>query len=333
MKISVITPFYNEIESLPTLYLRLTSVLSKLDDDYELVLIDDHSNDGSDRLVQEWASSDSRVVYVRLARNSGSHAACSAGLQVVSGDCAVLIAADLQDPPETIPELVEKWKDDFQVVWAVRSERQGESKMTLFFASVYYWLMRKIALPEMPSQGADFVLVDRRIIDVYNSIPEKHTSILAMILWIGFRQTSVYYVKQARHAGVSKWTFSKRIKLMIDSLFSFSYAPIRAMSFIGMIMALGGFLYAAIVIVGRLIGYVDAGTGFAAIMVALLIGQGLVLTMMGVLGEYLWRTFDESRGRPRYVIEKCMNTANPDKKDDEVLSSLLKSSSANDVHS
>ena len=307
MKISVITPFFNEVENLPTLYERLSDVLSQLDDEYELVLIDDHSHDGGEKLVQNWASEDSHVVYVRLARNSGSHAACTAGLQFASGDCAVLIAADLQDPPESIPLLIEKWKEGYQVVWAVRSERQGESRLTLLFARIYYWLMRKIALPEMPSQGADFVLVDRKVIDVYNSIPEKHTSILAMILWIGFRQTSIQYVKQARHAGVSKWTFSKRIKLMIDSLFSFSYAPIRIMSFLGIVMAFTGFAYAAFVAIGRIVGFVEAGTGFAAIMVTLLIGQGLVLTMMGVLGEYLWRTFDESRGRPRYVIETCTN--------------------------
>ena len=173
---------------------------------------------------------------------------------------------------------------------------------------MYYRLMRWMALPEMPAKGADFLLIDRKVIDACNAISEKHTSLLAMILWMGFRQTSIEYVKQARHAGKSKWTLAKKLKLFVDSIVSFSYVPIRLMSLLGLLMAAGGFVYALAVVVGRLTGWVAAGTGFAALMTVLLVGQGAILIMLGILGEYLWRTFDEARGRPRYIIEEYVTS-------------------------
>jgi dolichol-phosphate mannosyltransferase len=168
--------------------------------------------------------------------------------------------------------------------------------------------MRLLALPDMPKKGADVMLLDRKVIDAYNAIREKHTSLLAMILWLGFRQTSIEYVKQARHAGKSKWTLSKKLKLVVDSIVSFSYVPIRAMSLLGGGMALCGFGYATAILVGRVCGWVLAGTGFAALMTVLLIGQGSILLMLGILGEYLWRTYDEARGRPRYIVEEYVTS-------------------------
>ena len=159
----------------------------------------------------------------------------------------------------------------------------------------------------MPATGADFLLVDRKVIDAYNQIREKHTSFMAMILWIGFRQTFITYTKEARLAGRSKWTLRKKLKLFVDSVVSFSYVPIRLMSVFGFLLALCGFAYAIAVVVGRLIGYVVAsGTGFAALMTVLLVGQGAVLMALGIVGEYLWRTFDEARGRPRYILEEYL---------------------------
>jgi len=303
-KLSVITAIFNEEQNLPLFRERLTEAMANLDLDVEIVLVDDHSSDESGTIVRSWQAKDARVAYVRLSRNCGSHAAFSAGLANCTGDCAVLLAADLQDPPEVVPELLAKWRDGFGVVWAVRSLREGESWSTVLFASMYYRLMRQFALPDMPAKGADFLLMDRKVIDAYNAIPEKNTSFLAMILWMGFRQTSVEYVKKSRHSGKSKWTIAKKIKLSIDSMVSFSYVPIRLMSLLGMVMATGGFLYALVVVVGRLMGWVTAGTGFAALMTVLLVGQGGILVMLGVLGEYLWRTFDEARGRPRYIIDE-----------------------------
>ena len=306
-KVSVITPFFNEAGNLPEWKDRLLAVFDALQEDHEFVLVDDHSQDRGSSYARDWALRDRNVRYIRLARNQGSHAACAAGLAHCIGDCAVLLAADLQDPPETIHQLLEAWRTGYDVVWAARAERKGEKWSTRLFAGAFYWLMRRIALPDMPSKGADFLLIDRKVIDTYNAIPERNTSFLAMILWMGFRQTTIEYVKQARRAGRSKWTFAKKLKLLIDSVVSFSYTPIRLMSALGLLMAFCGFLYALSVIVGRLAGWVTAGTGFAALMTVLLVGQGLILAMLGILGEYLWRTFDEARGRPRYIIEEYLH--------------------------
>jgi dolichol-phosphate mannosyltransferase len=202
-------------------------------------------------------------------------------------------------------------------VWAVRVAREGEKWSTKASAGIYYWLMRHVALPTMPAKGADFLLVDRKVIDAYNRIGEKNTSMLGMILWMGFRQSFIPYVKQARYGGRSKWTFAKRFKLFVDSVVSFSYLPIRAMSLVGLGMALAGFLYAVVVVVGRLAGWINTGTGFAALMTAVLAGQGVIMAMLGVLGEYVWRAYDEARGRPQYIIEEHVHA------DESADSSLL----------
>jgi dolichol-phosphate mannosyltransferase len=308
-RLSVLTAFYNEAPNLPRLRERLSAVFEHLDVEPEIVLIDDHSTDDSPAVAKQWASTDERVSYFRLSRNCGSHAAFSAGLEKCSGDCAVLLAADLQDPPETIPALIAKWREGFEVVWAVRGGRKGEAWTTKLFSRIYYWLMQRLALPEMPATGADFVLVDRKVVDAYNRVREKHTSFMAMILWIGFRQTFISYTKEVRLAGRSKWTLRKKLKLFVDSIVSFSYAPIRLMSVFGFVLALCGFAYAIAVVIGWLVGYVVAGTGYAALMTVLLIGQGSILMALGIVGEYLWRTFDEVRGRPRYFFEEQISAA------------------------
>ncbi len=309
-RISILTAVFNEDENLPEFRRRVTSLADDSTEEFEFVVVDDHSSDKSQSLTHAWANVDSRVTYIRLSRNCGSHAAFSAALAHCTGDCAILLAADMQDPPEVSSTLIAKWMEGYDVVWAARSLRESESWWTQFSASMYYRLMRLVALPDMPKKGADFLLMDRKVIDAYNAIPEKNTSFLAMILWMGFRQTTIQYIKQARNAGTSKWTLSKKIKLLVDSMVSFSYVPIRFMSLFGFMMAAAGFLYGSFVLVGRLTGLVAAGTGFAALMTVLLVGQGAILLMLGVLGEYLWRTFDEARGRPRYIIEEFIESAN-----------------------
>jgi glycosyltransferase involved in cell wall biosynthesis/carbonic anhydrase/acetyltransferase-like protein (isoleucine patch superfamily) len=301
--LSIITFFLNEADNLPHLKERLFSVLDRSEMETECVLVDDHSTDASREIALRWVAERPRTTYLRLSRNFGSHAAIAAGLKYATGDCAVVMAADLQDPPEVIPALLERWREGNDVVWACRSGRAGESPATRAASKIYYRLMRWFALPEMPAEGADFVLLGRSVIDAYNAIAEKHTSVFAVILWMGFRQSSVAYVKQARHAGQSRWTPAKKLRLAIDSIVSFSDLPIRALSLLGLLMATGGLLYGAIVVVGRLSGRAIAGTGFAALMTALLVGQGLILIMLGILGEYLWRTFDQVRGRPKFIIE------------------------------
>jgi dolichol-phosphate mannosyltransferase len=322
LKIGIVIPLFNEVLNLPVLVERLGSTMEgllKSGYDFEVVFVDDHSTDETPAMVKQLLHEKPWLRFIRLSRNFGSYTALAAGLQYCTADCAILMAADLQDPPELIPQIVAKWREGYEVVWAVRAEREGESRLTKILAGTFYWLMRHMVLPEIPTKGADFLLMDRKAINAYNSIPEKHTSFLAMVLWMGFRQTAIEYVKQARHAGKSKWTLAKKIKLLIDSVVSFSYVPIRLMSLLGFIMATSGFLYALVVIVGRLTGWVAPGTGFAALMTVLLVGQGAILIMLGILGEYLWRTFDEVRGRPRYIIEEYVTSkelsSTPDTKD------------------
>lgn len=314
-RLSIITAFLNEEQNLPAFRRRTLAAVGSLAAKYgesfshEIVLVDDHSTDAGETFAKAWAADDSHVQYLRLSRNFGSHAALAAGLAHCRGDCAVLLAADLQDPPETIIPLYERWLSGMEVVWAVRENRQGESAVHRLFAGLYYRLMQRIASRQVPAQGAGFLLLDRKVIDAYNAIEEKHTNFALVITLLGFRQANIAFHKEARTAGESKWTFRRKAKVFVDSVVSFSVAPVRLASLAGLLLATAGFVYAAIVIVGRLAGWISAGTGFAALMTVLLVGQGAILAMLGVLGEYLWRTFDQVRGRPRYVVQQRI--ANP----------------------
>ena len=304
-RLSVLIPAYNEESNIPILRERLTALFdSTADYAFELIVVDDHSADATFDLLKVWAEADPRVRVIRLSRNFGSHAAFHAGLAECTGDAATFLAADLQDPPELVLDLARQWKGGSEVVWAVRTAREGEKMSVKLFSRIYYETLRRLALAEMPSQGADFFLLDRKVIDAYLKIPEKNTSFVCMVLWMGFRQSFLPYVKKARATGTSKWTLSKKIKLFVDSIVSFSFTPIRAMSLLGVLFAAGGFAFAAWVVLARLAGWVTPGTGYAALMTVLLVGFGLVMLMLGIMGEYLWRTFDEARGRPRYIVEE-----------------------------
>jgi len=300
--LSVVTPAYNEADNLPVLRGRLSQALSSLDLDWEWVVVDDHSTDGTFSVIEDMARQDPRIHGIRFARNFGSHRAITCGLDHARGDCAVIMAADLQDPPETLPALLAKWQAGGQVVWAVRAGREGEKASTVGFARLYYFLMRHVVgMKEMPPTGADFLLIDRRVIDAIRQFDENSTGIMALITWMGFRQATITYNKQARLHGRSGWTLEKKLKLVVDSITSFTYLPIRLMSYLGFVVALMGFLYAGVVAANALTGL--PVQGWASLMVVLLVIGGVQMLMMGVLGEYLWRALDESRRRPRFIIE------------------------------
>jgi len=305
--LSVVVAAFNEEGNLPLLYERLTALdWAALGADLELVFVDDHSRDRTPGLLRELAARDPRIKVLRFSKNFGSHKAFTAGLEHCTGDAAVILAADLQDPPETIPQLFARWRAGAKVVWAVRDERPGESPVTVALARLYYFLMRRFAEVQPPRSGADFLLVDRQVLDLLRQSPEKHTSLLALIQWMGFAQDQITYTKAPRHAGRSKWTLRKKLKLSIDSFVSFSYVPIRLMSTCGFLFACTGFVYAVVVAV-RALAYGSPVQGWPALMCAVLITSGVQLLMLGVLGEYLWRAFDETRGRPRYIVEERIN--------------------------
>jgi dolichol-phosphate mannosyltransferase len=301
--LSVVTPAYNEAQNLPLLYERLCRALGTLDLDWEWIVVDDHSSDRTLAVVAEIAGRDARVHGIRLARNSGSHTALTCGLHHARGNCAVVMAADLQDPPETVPALIAPWRQGAQVVWAVRAGREGETASTRWLARLYYALMRHAAgIKDMPATGADFFLIDRRVLEAFRQFPEHNVSVLALLTWMGFRQATVAYTKRARLHGRSGWTLRKKLKLVADSITSFSYGPVRMMSYLGGGVALTGFVCALAVIGTSLAGRTPAGwAGMAALLLVL---GGMQMLMLGLLGEYVWRALDESRRRPRYLIEE-----------------------------
>jgi dolichol-phosphate mannosyltransferase len=301
--LSIVVPAYNEAENLPLLHRRISALnWTAMDADFELIIADDCSSDSTPQVLESLRNGDPRVKWLRFSRNFGSHMAVTAALLHCAGDAAVVMAADLQDPPEIIPRLIDRWRQGSRVVWAVRDSREGESPGTLLAARIYYFLMRRISDFKPPPEGADFLLLDRAVIEALRQSPEKHTTVFGLVQWMGFSQASVEYTKAARAAGVSKWTFRKKIKLCIDSLVSFSYVPIRMMAALGLLTALLGFAYAAVVVVRALAGVAPV-SGWSSLMCVVLVMSGVQMLLLGILGEYLWRTYDETRKRPAFIIE------------------------------
>lgn len=319
LDVSVVLPAYREAENLGGLIPRVLTHLPE-GATSEVIVVDDHSDDGTIEVVRSWAAQDQRVRGIRLARNAGSHMAILCGLSSAKGAGVVVMAADGQDPPELIPSLVERWRSGAQVVWAVRSGREGESGLSLALSSAYYKLMNRWTSVRLPATGADFFLLDRRVVDVLKALPERNTSLFALVSWLGFRQGEVQYEKQARASGRSSWTFRKKLRLALDSLFGFSVAPLKLASTLGFIYAMGGFAYAVLLVInwltsGRVFGGV-AAQGWSALMVVILISSGTLMLVLGLFGEYLWRTLEEVRGRPRFVVEESVNVLGPEDEED-----------------
>jgi len=303
MKLSFIIPSYNEAENLPEVHRRVSDVvLGMAGVEAEIIFVDDGSSDRTAEVLAGLKSRDSRVEVVRFARNFGSHAAIAAGLKHCRGEAAIVQAADLQDPPETVPRMLEAWRGGAHTVWAVRSARRGEPLLNRAGAAVYYALMSRLIRLKLPPRGADFFLVDRRVINAVNACTESNTSIILYIAWLGFRQASIEYVKERRRAGASKWSFLRRVKLFTDSVISFSYAPLRLMSAAGAALTLSGIAAGAVWLASRFTG--AAAGGFPGLACVILFVGGLQILSLGLLGEYLWRAFDETRARPRYVIQE-----------------------------
>jgi dolichol-phosphate mannosyltransferase len=297
--ISVITPAFNESANLENLYARLAAALTTVGVEWEWIVVDDHSRDATFDVVRALAARDVRVRGVRLSRNCGSHLAITCGLHQASGDVAIMLAADLQDPPETIRLMLERWRDGAHVVWATRRQRPGD-RTHAGFAAIYYWIMRQVVgMTEMPERGADFFLVSRQVIDEFRRFRERNVSVLALITWLGFRQETIEYDKQPRAAGRSGWTLARKVTLVVDSVVSFSDLPIRlcwygGIALIGLALLLGVLGVAPVLGLDRRV---------LAILAALSGIGGVQLLAIGLVGEYVWRALDEARARPQYLIE------------------------------
>ncbi len=303
MKVSIVIPVYYNEENIPSLYEDLMSkFVDKIDYEYEMIFVNDGSKDGSWEELKKIASQNQNVKIYSLSRNFGSHAAILCGLEKCSGDCAVVKAADLQEPTELIHGMIDCWENGNNVVLAVRNGRE-ESKWNTFFSNFYYKLVQKTALPEMPDQGFDVYLIDRKVINILNNLDEKNSALTGQILWCGFKTGKVYYKRLARKIGTSKWTLKKKIRLVMDTIFSFTSMPITIVLNIGFFSMIGAIIWAAVVLISKITGNIDV-SGWTTLFIFNLLSFGVTMMALGILGEYLWRSFDATRNRPPYIIEE-----------------------------
>ena len=306
--LSLVTPAFREAENLPVLYRRICAALELAGIDWEWIIVDDHSPDDTFAAIESLAHADARVRGLRLSRNGGSHAAIAVGLAHASGRAAVVLAADLQDPPELIPSLLECWRGSAQVVWAARRAAPGATAVDRQTGRLFHAAMRRLAgFETMPAFGSDCFLLDRAVIDALGSFSERRVNLIALIHWMGFRQVQIEYDKAPRAAGRSGWTLGRKLELVIDSVTAFSVRPIRWMTLAGAVTALVGFSWALVVMFNAI--FAAPPSGWSSLMMAVLVLGGLQMLMIGVLGEYLWRTLEESRRRPRALIEAATRAA------------------------
>lgn len=300
---SIIAPIFNERENLPELYQRVKQVMGQTGEDWELLLVDDGSTDGSTQMITDLSEQDEHVRPVIFARNFGHQIAVTAGLDHSQGQAVVIIDSDLQDPPEVILDLIAKWREGFEVVYAVRAEREGESWFKLFTASLFYRLIFRITDIKIPLDTGDFRLLDRQVVDVINQMRERHRFLRGMSAWVGFKQIGVPYRRAARHAGETKYPFKKMFRLAINAITGFSYFPLQMATYLGFISAGISILAIPIVIATRLAGS-QAFFGQATTLIAVLFFGGIQLISLGILGEYIGRLYDEAKGRPMYIVRK-----------------------------
>ncbi len=301
---SIIAPIYNEIDNIPELYRRVKEVMDSCGETWEFILVDDGSTDGSTEKIRDLAKTDKIVRPVIFARNFGHQVAVTAGWDYARGDAIVIIDADLQDPPETILELAKKWKEGYEVVYAVRGEREGESWFKLWTASLFYRLIYRITDVKIPIDTGDFRLMDRKVVDVLMQMKERHRFPRGMSAWVGFRQIGVTYKRAARYAGVTKYPFKKMLGLALNAVTSFSYFPLQVATFFGFVSAGIAILAIPIVIYMRIMGS-GAFFGQATTLIAVLFLGGVQLISLGILGEYIGRLYDEAKGRPLYIVREA----------------------------
>lgn len=301
---SIVAPVYNESGSLPEFYRRVSAVMEALGEPWELLLVDDGSRDDSADLIRSLAQQDEHVRPVIFARNFGHQLAVTAGLDYSRGKAVIIIDSDLQDPPEVIADLVARWREGFEVVYAVRSEREGETWFKLFTARLFYRLIQKLTDIEIPMDAGDFRLLDRKVVNVMNGMRERHRFLRGMSVWVGFKQIGVKYNRAARFAGETHYPFNKMFKLASDAITSFSFIPLQIATYIGFLSAGLAIIAIPVVIIGRMVG-TQQFYGQASTLIAVLFLGGVQLISLGILGEYLGRLYDEARGRPLYIVREA----------------------------
>ena len=302
-KYSIIAPVFNEVETLEAFYLELSRVMTTTKQPWELLLVDDGSTDGSTEFILGLAQDVKNVFPIIFARNFGHQIAVTAGMDYARGDAVIIIDADLQDPPSVITELITKWQEGYQVVYAVRREREGEGWLKLATASVFYRLISSITDVNIPLDTGDFRLLDRRVVDVMKNMRERQRFLRGMSAWVGFKQTGVHYDRKARYAGQTKYPFRKMLKLAVNAVTSFSYFPLQMATYLGFFCAGLSILAIPVVAFMRLSNQ-EAFFGQATTLISVLFLGGVQLIFLGILGEYVGRIYDEAKGRPLYILRE-----------------------------
>lgn len=300
--ISLVIPCYNEEEVLPELRRRLRDLVSQYTCPVEVVLIDDGSKDKTWSMLNQYASEDTFIKAIRMSRNFGHQTAITCGLDQTRGEVVVILDADLQDPPELIPDMIAEWSDGYDVVYGQRKKRSGESLSKKFFAFAFYRIFEKIAGLQVPKDTGDFRLMDRRAVDALQSLRERHRFVRGMVSWIGYHQKALQYDRPERFAGVTKYPFRKSLFLAIDAITSFTYAPLRLASYLGVATSALAFLYIFVVLILKVIGI--NFPGYTSIMASILLLGGVQLTVLGILGEYVGRIFEQGQQRPLYLVDE-----------------------------
>lgn len=300
---TIIAPIFNELENLPILYDRISEVMKKTNSSWELILVDDGSTDGSTDVIRELALKDENIRPVIFARNFGHQIAVTAGLDYSCGEAVIIIDSDLQDPPEVILDLIQKWREGYEVVYAVRADREGETFFKKITASVFYRLIFRITDVKIPLDTGDFRLMDRKVVRVMNSMREHHRFLRGMSAWVGFKQIGVSYNRAARLSGETKYPFKKMLKLALTAITGFSYVPLQIATYIGFVSAGISLIAIPVVILLRILGS-QQFTGQATTLIAVLFLGGVQLVSLGILGEYIGRIYDEVKGRPLYIVSE-----------------------------
>ncbi|WWB83974.1 glycosyltransferase family 2 protein [Priestia aryabhattai] len=303
VKYSIVVPVYNEEEVIHETYGRLTEVMRSTKEAYELLFVNDGSRDRTAEIIKEYSEQDPAVVLLDFARNFGHQIAITAGMDYARGEAVVVIDADLQDPPELILEMIEKWKQGFDVVYAKRTKRKGETYFKKQTAAMFYRFLRAMTDIDIPLDTGDFRLLDRKVCNQMNSIQEKNRFVRGLVSWVGFKQIAVEYERDERLAGESKYPLKKMLKLSMDGITSFSYKPLKLASYAGVTLSGIGFIYLFVVLYLKL--FTDSTiTGWSSLIVIQLFFSGIILIILGMIGEYIGRIYDETKNRPLYIVRE-----------------------------
>jgi len=301
---SVIVPLYNEQEVLLETYHRLKNIMDSINESYEVIMINDGSRDLTASMAKDICRDDLNFKLLNFSRNFGHQTAITAGMDYASGQSIIVIDADLQDPPEIIPDMIAKWKEGYEVVYGKRISRKGETFFKTFTARMFYRTLNKLTDVKIPTDVGDFRLIDSKVKDALLRIPEHNRYVRGLISWLGFKQTAVEFIREPRFAGETKYPLSKMIKLAVDGITSFSYKPLKFSVGIGAFLSVFSLIFALFVIILRIFDITTMEPGWASLMVVMLFFFGVVLVMLGIIGEYIGRVFEEVKGRPLYIISE-----------------------------